>query len=170
MVFLLIVFIVFCFACSSSAKSQFQNVSNKQNESQVSLKTESKKSEDEVKFANNFFANEEYKGCWSSYDGKVLSIEDDKIKVWTKDFKPVNYQKIDIPLEEPGVLLQLFNRPQFYYFQEYIFIQMSKVDEDNLIRIKFYSTYENFVDNKSVGISAFWVKESDCKKFFPDNG
>lgn len=166
-IFFLVVFIISCLGCSTSTNTQIQKESKVQNESsQIIPKPQDEKSKSEIEFADNFFANKEYKGCWSSTNGLILEIGENKIKLSTNSFKPVNYLKVDKPLKKSGVSLQIIDRPQFYYFSEYIFIQVRKDDDDTLMRVKFYSTYDDFLKNNSSGYSGLWVRESDCKKFF----
>ena len=164
---LLLILVIFNFACFSSNETRNENTLMEKDKSQI-LQIENKKSRAEKSFAEEFFANDKYKGCWSSLDGRVISIDDNTIKIWSKDVKPIMYRKVDTPLKESGILIQLENRPQFYYFQEYNFIKVKKTDEIYL-KVVLYQSYEDFMNDKSVGYTADWIRVTNCKKFFPDN-
>ena len=114
-------------------------------------------------------------GCWSSLSGKVLVISEHSLVSSTDRTKPVSYSVVSHA--EPGhtremVTLQLENRPEFYYFLDYLTVEIL-ADQDRVptIRIENYVSNLRLSERKSSGGDT-WQKfecESESKGTFAES-
>ena len=105
-------------------------------------------------------------GCWSSLSGKNLVISETTIISSTDKQARVGYdveRSTDIRSDSELLVLRLTDRPEFYYFQEYLTIE-SLPDHDGArsIRIENFRSRKALINRQSSGGDT-WQK-FDCEE------
>ncbi|HUF03643.1 MAG TPA: hypothetical protein VMM38_05640 [Aridibacter sp.] len=110
-------------------------------------------------------SNINFKGCWTTLNGKILQIRDEDLRLSTDNFKSVRYLADEELTTSDRTVLRLLDRPQFHMFQEYIAISEYQGEiGDSAIKIENYINLEDLERNERSGVSV-WV-ENDCEYLF----
>lgn len=105
----------------------------------------------------------DFVGCWTSGNGMIMQITDGKIFLSTNSFKPVSW--VEYEIGDGRLVLQLTDRPQFFFFQEIVSLELRNDPEFGLsLTMKDYLSIEEYKKQAESGISG-WVQD-DCKKWF----
>lgn len=152
--------LLFVGGCSLEKQSPEKELANPNAQSNSSDQAGARSSD---KRRRDSFDRERLVGCWSSGNGKVLRITDSDIWVSTNSFEPVPY--LDRALEGNQLTFQLPARPQFYFFQEFLTLEIDDQGNEGFsLTIKDYRTLQDLEGGKESGTSS-WARD-DCKKWF----
>ncbi len=105
---------------------------------------------------------DEFIGCWSSGNGQVMRITDSHILHSTNKFKPIRYRVEGF--EQGRLTLRLVDRPQFYFFQEIVSLEMKNSDDSFPLSIKDYRDEGSINTPESTSRSG-WTRD-ECEKWF----
>ena len=106
---------------------------------------------------NSLALGAELPGCWSSGSGKYFKITGDEIFLSTNRFKPVKFAVEQS--SDAGVVLQLIDRPQFYFFQEFVSFEFDNERDGFPLKIHNYLNREDLETENHSGAGG-WVKDS----------
>jgi len=107
----------------------------------------------------------DFRGCWSSGDGKVVHITEKEIFSSTNVFKPVKY--VIEPSADHDWVLKLLDRPQFYFFQRFISFEFESGKESFPLIIKDYQSIDDLRNSNISGTS--WWMTFNCEEWFSDH-
>lgn len=107
---------------------------------------------------------DDFVGCWSSGNGLVMRIFDNQLLLSTNSFKPIRFQVER--MEHGRLTIRLLNRPQFYFFQEIVSLEIKHSDDPFPLSITDYNSDAKFNDPDRTNRSG-WMK-FDCKEWFKD--
>ena len=149
--------------CCISACTQAQNVIKVSNNSGHAVDTQRTR-ESENGNQEPRTRKEDVLGCWSSGSGKILRITDGDVRLSTHGFTPVPYESVT-PSQSAVRTIRLIDRPQFYFFKEYLALSVKKdASGETILMIRDNASLEGLYES-TAGDESSWVPD-DCSKWF----